>query len=101
MSIWGHFPQKVWKFLFSADNVREVEEERKYPSKEQSSSSPTYRSSGDWSPLPATDDASPCSPAADSPPHDVLHYVLDYSEPTDNGLPSENININSRLCTLL
>ncbi|XP_060767525.1 guanylate cyclase soluble subunit beta-2 [Neoarius graeffei] len=83
------------------DKVKEMEKERKSPSKEQSSSSFTYHSSGDPSPLPATDDTSPFSPATDSPPHDKLNYVLDYSEPIDNGLPSENVNINSRLCMLL
>ncbi|KAB5526082.1 hypothetical protein PHYPO_G00147630 [Pangasianodon hypophthalmus] len=82
------------------DKVREVEEEMK-PTKEQSRRSSPSLSSGDLSPLPVTDDPSPCSPAADSPHHDVLHYVPDYSEPIENGFPSENVNINSRLCTLL
>ncbi|KAG7315327.1 hypothetical protein KOW79_021415 [Hemibagrus wyckioides] len=82
------------------DKLREVEEERKSPSNEQSSSSSPYLISDDPSLVPAADDASACSPAADSPHHDVLHYVPDYSEPVENGLPSENA-INSRLCTLL
>ncbi|KAK2819642.1 hypothetical protein Q7C36_021288 [Tachysurus vachellii] len=81
----------------ATDDVREVEEERTSPSKEQSSSSSPYLISDDPSPVPAADDA---FPAADSPQHDVLHYVSDYSEPVENGLPSENA-INSRLCMLL
>ncbi|MCJ8747489.1 hypothetical protein PDJAM_G00154070 [Pangasius djambal] len=82
------------------EKVSEVEEEKK-PTKEQSSTSSPSLSSDDPSPHPATDDASPRSPAADSPHHDVLHYVPDYSEPVENGLPSEHVSINSRLCTLL
>ncbi|XP_066514282.1 guanylate cyclase soluble subunit beta-2-like [Hoplias malabaricus] len=29
------------------------------------------------------------------------YYLADYSEPVENDLPTENINVNSRLCTLL
>ncbi|GAA6092624.1 guanylate cyclase soluble subunit beta-2, partial [Tachysurus ichikawai] len=82
----------------ATDDVREVEEERKSPSKEQSSSSSPYLISDDPSPVPSADDTFTC--AADSPHHHVLHYVPDYSEPVENGLPSENA-INSRLCMLL
>lgn len=100
LKIFGLHPQKLQiNFSFSPDNVREVDEERKSPTKEQSSSS--CLSSEDPSPFPVTDDASTCSPAADSPRHDVLHYMPDYSEPILNGLPSENVHVNTRLCTLL
>lgn len=95
----SHF-ERVWLLSFLLDKLREVEEERKSPSNEQSSSSSPYLISDDPSPVPPADDASACSPAADSPHHDVPHYVPDYSEPVKNGLPSENA-INSRLCTLL
>ncbi|XP_017314218.1 guanylate cyclase soluble subunit beta-2 isoform X2 [Ictalurus punctatus] len=74
------------------DQIREVEEERKSATKEQNGSSSPYLSSDDPSPLPVMD-----SSAADSPHHDVLHYVPDYSEPVKTDLPV----INSRLCTLL
>lgn len=87
------------KFSFSADNVREADEES--PTKEQSSGSTANLSSDDPSPFPVTGDASRVSPAADSPHHDVLYFVPDYSAPIENGHSSENVNINSRLCTLL
>ncbi|XP_053347448.1 guanylate cyclase soluble subunit beta-2 isoform X2 [Clarias gariepinus] len=81
--------------------VREVEDARKSPTKVQSSSSSLYLSSDQPSPLPVTNDASPCPPAADFPHHDVVHYVPDYSEPVLNCLPSESINTTSHFCTVL
>ncbi|KAF7688216.1 guanylate cyclase soluble subunit beta-2 [Silurus meridionalis] len=83
------------------DKAKEVEEVRKSPTKVQSSSSSPSLSSDEPSPLPVMDNTSPYFIAADSSQHDVIHYVPDYSEPIENGLHSENVNINSRLCILL
>ncbi|TSY13809.1 Guanylate cyclase soluble subunit beta-2 [Bagarius yarrelli] len=90
------------KEMDQATDVPAVEDKRTSPSKEESSSSSPCLISDDPSPVPADDDddASGCSPAAQSPHHDVLYYVPDYSEPIENGLNSENA-INSRLCSLL
>ncbi|XP_072526998.1 guanylate cyclase soluble subunit beta-2 [Salminus brasiliensis] len=75
------------------NNVSEGEEERTSSVKEQSRSSSAHLSADDPSPEPFAD----LAPSVSA----VQYYLPDYSEPLENGLPPENININSRLCTML
>uniref|UniRef100_A0A8B9HHV4 guanylate cyclase n=1 Tax=Astyanax mexicanus TaxID=7994 RepID=A0A8B9HHV4_ASTMX len=75
------------------NNVSEVEEERTSSIKEESRSSSAHLSADDPSPDPSADITSSVS---------AVHYhVPDYFAPVDDGLPPENISINSRLCTVL